>query len=244
MNIALWGYGKMGKEVEAAAHSRGHRISCIIKKDTPLQDIHECLKQADVVIEFTTPDAFIHNLNTCLEAGAAMVSGTTGWYKELETVKKRVEEKKGTLLYASNFSLGANLFFTLNKKLAQLMKPFTGEGGYRVLLEEIHHIHKKDAPSGTAITLKQDLMHEAALSEPEFILQSDAPHYPEVPFLVSAIRKDAVTGIHRIEYKNETDAIRIEHDAFSRKGFALGAVLAAEWVFGKKGIFTMQQVLE
>jgi 4-hydroxy-tetrahydrodipicolinate reductase len=244
MKIALWGYGRMGREVEQAATQRGHHVSGVIEAETPESEKLQILDASDVVVEFTRPDALIQNLRSCLHAGIAMVSGTTGWYAQLPQVKQEVEKAGGSFLYASNFSPGANLFFALNKMLARLMKTHIGSEDYRLLLEEVHHIHKLDAPSGTAITLKNDIMQETGLGEPGFSLQGDDPVYSEDLFALSAIRKDAVTGIHRVEYKSLHDAIRIEHEAFSRKGFALGAVLAAEWLPGKKGIFTMQDVLQ
>lgn len=244
MNIVLWGYGRMGREVAEAAAERGHHISGMIEKETPPAQIREMLGTCDVVVEFTRPDTFYNNLKICLDAGIPMVSGTTGWYGQLPEVTKAVHDSGGSLLYASNFSLGANLFFALNQMLARMMKPYAGSKGYHVLLEEIHHTQKLDAPSGTAITLKNDIMQETGLGEPSFRLQSETPVYDNEPFALSAVRKDAVTGIHSVTYSGGEDAIRISHEAFSRKGFALGAVIAAEWLPGKKGIFTMKEVLQ
>lgn len=234
----------MGKEVEEAAIRRGHHVSGIIETHTAKSDKKRILSSSDVVVEFTRPDALETNLHACLKTGIALVSGTTGWYERLPQVKEEVAQAGGSFLYASNFSPGANLFFALNKMLARLMKTHIGSEDYRLLLEEVHHIHKLDAPSGTAISLKNDIMQQTGLEEPRFRLQGDEPVYGEDLFALSAIRKDAVTGIHRVEYKSKNDAIRIEHEAFSRKGFALGAVLAAEWLPGKKGVFTMQDVLQ
>ncbi len=236
MKIALIGYGKMGKTIEQIAIDRGHEIVLVIDINNQDDLTIENLKKADVAIEFTIPSSATANYETCFKSGVPVVSGTTGWLDRKETVLKMMEELDGTFFYASNFSLGVNLFFALNKKLAELMK---GRSEYDVKMEEVHHTQKLDAPSGTAITLAEDLFEihptkkEWTLDEPKSASEMQ----------IEAIREGQVPGIHRIKYESNIDYIEIEHSAKSRYGFALGAVLAAEFSFGKKGLLSMNDLL-
>jgi len=237
VKIALIGYGKMGRAIESVALQRGHIILCRV-------DLHnreewlkpEKLSDADVAIEFTSPESAVDNIVACFEAGVPVVCGTTGWLHRWQEVETRCLEKHQTLLYASNFSLGVNLFFALNKYLAQLMSAYPQ---YDVQIREVHHTQKKDAPSGTAITLAQQILQRIGWKK------RWVNHPAQQPDELSIIseRVDPVPGIHEVSYMSAIDDIQIKHTAHSREGFALGAVMAAEWVRGKKGIFTMADVL-
>ncbi len=236
MNIALIGYGKMGKAIEEIALQRGHTIVLTIDFDNQHDFTRENLQKADVAIEFTGPHSAVENITRCLQYGVPLVCGSTGWLEKWEAVKKLCEEENGSLLYASNFSVGVNLFFELNQYLAKLM---SSHPGYNVSMEEIHHTQKKDAPSGTAITLaEQVLQHITGKSK----WVNDATSNPAELSIISK-RIDPAPGTHSIKYSSEIDDIEIIHTAHSRKGFATGAVLAAEFLNGKKGIFSMKQVL-
>ena len=236
MKIALIGYGKMGKIIEQIAIDRGHEI--VLKIDiTNQQDLTiENLKKADVAIEFTIPSSAVANYNRCFDADIPVISGTTGWLENKAAVLAAIKAKNGTFFYASNFSLGVNLFFALNKKLAQLMN---GREGYDVSMVEVHHTQKLDAPSGTAITLAEELF-ENYPAKTSWTLEH--PNSPE-QMHIGALREGSVPGIHRIKYESDVDHILIEHSAKSRQGFALGAVLAAEYSYGKKGLLTMNDLL-
>ena len=236
MNIALIGYGKMGKAIEAVALQRGHTVALKIDQDNQEQFNKENLQQADVAIEFTGPHSAVENISTCLKAGIPVVSGSTGWLENWEAVKTICTENNGCLLYASNFSVGVNIFFEVNKKLAQLMR---GRTGYDISLEEIHHTQKKDAPSGTAITLAEQVLAETTIKSSWV----NAPSADPQQLLISSKREDPAPGTHSVKYSSAIDDIEIIHTAHNREGFALGAVIAAEYIFGKKGIFNMQQVL-
>lgn len=236
MKIALIGYGKMGKEIEQVALSRGHEIVLKISIDNLGDFTHENLKKADVAIEFTAPDAALKNIFTCIDAELPIVVGTTGWNKHLNEVKEYCLNKNGTLLYASNFSIGVNLFFALNKYLAELMASYEQ---YNVTIEEIHHTQKLDAPSGTAISLANDILAVHPTKKQWSLEKNDTQN-----LFIQVKRIDPVPGTHRIKYSSEIDDIEITHTAHNRKGFATGAVIAAEWVFGKKGIYTMNDVLK
>ncbi|MFN4234336.1 MAG: 4-hydroxy-tetrahydrodipicolinate reductase [Bacteroidia bacterium] len=235
MKIALIGYGKMGKEIEQIALSRGHEVVLKISLDNIEDCNSENLKKADVAIEFTAPHAALQNMYRCFEAAVPVVVGTTGWYKHLEEVKKECKKYNATLLYASNFSIGVNLFFALNKKLAQLMAPYRQ---YDVTIEEIHHTQKLDAPSGTAITLANDIIAFHPTKKQWSLEKNDKEN-----LYIKAKRIDPCPGTHSIKYSSDIDDIEIIHTAHNRKGFATGAVLAAEWLVGKNGIFTMNDVL-
>lgn len=236
MKIALIGYGKMGKAIEAVALQRGHTIALKIDQDNQQQFNKENLQQAHVAIEFTGPHSAVENISTCLKAGMPVISGSTGWLEAWETIKNICTDNNGSLLYASNFSVGVNLFFEVNKKLAQLMR---GRTEYDISLEEIHHTQKIDAPSGTAITLAEQVLAETTLKTNWVNAPSDNPQH----LLISSKREDPAPGTHSVKYSSGIDDIEIIHTAHNREGFALGAVIAAEYIFGKKGIFNMQQVL-
>jgi 4-hydroxy-tetrahydrodipicolinate reductase len=243
MRIALVGYGKMGHIIEQIAIRRGHTIVAAIDiNNTDVFDSDE-FRSADVAIEFTTPATAFENYQKCFAAGIPVVSGTTGWIERLGEIKRQCEEEGKTFFYASNFSIGVNIFFAINKYLAKLMNSFPA---YDVNMTEIHHIHKLDAPSGTGITLAESVIGEidrkkqwrlAIEGEPQF-----DPGQPE-DLVIHAIREGEVPGIHEIRYESDVDSITIKHDAKSRAGFALGAVLAAEFTAGKKGFLEMDNLL-
>lgn len=235
MKIALLGYGKMGRLIEKTAIGRGHRIVARIDEHTGTAD----LCRADVAIDFSTPSAACGNILNCLQAGIPVVCGTTGWGDRLPEIRTVVENQNGALLYSSNFSLGVNLFFELNKYLARLMEPFPQ---YRAAETEVHHIHKLDAPSGTAITLAEGIAEENSRYD-GWQLEEGGKDVPENIVGIRAVREGEVPGIHTVTYTSEVDSVEIRHEAFSREGFALGAVIAAEWIIGRKGIFSMRDVL-
>lgn len=231
MKIALVGYGKMGKIIEEIAQKRGHEIVARLK-ETPTA---ENLNNPDVVIEFSIPEAAYSNIKACLENNIPVICGTTGWLDKRAEIDQIALDNGTAFLYGSNFSLGVNLFFALNEKLADLMK---NVDEYNVQLEEIHHIHKKDAPSGTAISIAEGIFK----NNPKF----DAWKLEETQgnqLGIFAIREDEVPGTHSVYYRSEVDEIEIKHTAFNRNGFALGAVVASEFIKDKKGIFTMNDVL-
>jgi len=236
MRIALIGYGKMGKEIEKIALDRGHEIVLKIDITNPDDLTIENLQKADVAIEFTIPSSAIANYKLCFEAGIPVVSGTTGWLEKLPEVHQLCSAKNGTFFYASNFSLGVNIFFALNKKLAELM---ANRPEYTVEMKEIHHTQKLDAPSGTAITLAEGIL--ANLPEKKSWV-NQSTNQPNELGIVS-VREGQVPGTHIINYDSEVDYIEITHCAKSRKGFAFGAVMAAEYSFGKKGILSMNDML-
>lgn len=236
MNIALIGYGKMGKAIEAVALERGHTVVLKIDADNATDFTKENVNQAEVAIEFTGPHSAFYNIIKLLEYGVPVISGSTGWLDKMEEVVAACSHHNGTLLYASNFSIGVNLFFELNKKLAVLMHPHKE---YGVSLEEIHHTTKVDAPSGTAITLAEQIMN--VYDEKKEWVNDTASGQDQL--LIVSKREDPAPGTHTIYYKSEIDDISITHTAHSRKGFALGAVLAAEYAKDKKGILSMKEVL-
>lgn len=237
MKIALIGYGKMGKTIEQIALSRGHQIVSIVDIDNP-EEIHsEAFRQADVAIEFTTPATAFENYMKCFAAGVPVVSGTTGWLDRIGEIKEICEKEGKTFFYASNFSIGVNIFFALNKYLAKIMNQFSN---YDVRMTETHHIHKLDAPSGTAITLAEGIIENVERKERWTLETADQP--TDLP--IHAIREGEVPGIHEIIYESDVDTISIKHDAKSRAGFALGAVVAAEFTAGKKGFLGMNDMLQ
>lgn len=231
MKIALLGYGKMGKVIERIALERGHEI--VMRKSG--KDTFEGLENADVAIDFSVPDAAVTNISTCLNSNMPVISGTTGWLDNYDKMVSLCEEKSGAFIYGSNFSLGVNIFFELNDHLAKIMSRFDQ---YRVAMEEIHHTQKLDAPSGTAITLAKGIIDNSDYSS--WALENAK----EDEILIDAKRIENVPGTHTVVYNSEVDAIEIKHTAHSREGFALGAVIAAEWIQDKKGVFTMKDVLE
>ena len=226
----------MGKAIEEAAQQRGHSIILKIDKDNADDLNAENLKKADVAIEFTNPEAAAENILSCLQYGTPVVSGSTGWLNRWAEVQACCEKMNGSLLYASNFSVGVNLFFELNKKLASLM---AGHKEYQVSMEEIHHTAKKDAPSGTAITLAEQILANNPDKKKWVNKESDDPN----ELIIISKRIDPAPGTHSITYSSPIDDIRIEHTAHNRQGFALGAVLAAEFAADKKGIHQMKDVL-
>jgi 4-hydroxy-tetrahydrodipicolinate reductase len=230
MKIALLGYGKMGKVIEKIALERGHEI--VLKKSSA--DSFSNLNNADVAIDFSTPDAAVCNISECLHTNIPIVSGTTGWLAQYDEMVALCEEKNGAFIYGSNFSLGVNLFFELNNYLAKMMSNFNQ---YQVSLEEIHHTQKLDAPSGTAISLANGIIENSAYEN----WTLDNPNAKQIP--IDAKRIENVPGTHTVFYTSTVDTIEIKHTAHNREGFALGAVIAAEWLVGKKGVFTMKNVL-
>jgi 4-hydroxy-tetrahydrodipicolinate reductase len=237
MKIALIGYGKMGKEIEQIALNRGHSVILKIDVDNQHDLTTENLSGADVAIEFTTPVSATANYLICFEAGVPVVSGTTGWLDHKPWIERECIARNGCFFYASNYSLGANLFFELNRILAKMMKPFPQ---YDVTMTEIHHTQKLDAPSGTAITLAEAIIEENGSKKSWTINQ---PENSEQLHILP-VRKDPYPGLHSVKYNSEVDYIEITHNAYSRKGLAFGAVMAAEFCFGKKGIFTMSDLLK
>lgn len=230
MKIALLGYGRMGKEIEKIALERGHEI---VLRKTEDND-YSGLENADVAIDFSIPTAATENISTCFNHNIPVVSGTTGWLEHYNEMTALCQEKNGAFLYGSNFSVGVNLFFELNSYLAKLMANIKE---YNVSMEEIHHTKKLDAPSGTAISLAQGIIAETDYKQWTMDNANDNEIY------IDAKRIEDVPGTHSVFYKSAVDEIEIKHTAFSRQGFALGAVIAAEWILGKKGIFTMKDVL-
>ena len=231
MKIALVGYGKMGKIIYEIATQRNHEIVARLNESPTSEN----LNNADVVIEFSNPEVAFNNIKTCLENKIPVICGTTGWLDQKPEIEKIAAENNTAFLYGSNFSLGVNLFFALNEKLADLMKNFPD---YNIQLEEIHHIHKKDAPSGTAISLAEGIIKNNQRFEGWKLDETK-----EKELGIFAIRADEVPGTHSVFYKSSVDQIEIKHTAYSRNGFALGAVIAAEWIQGKTGNFSMKDVL-
>ncbi|MEI6584627.1 MAG: 4-hydroxy-tetrahydrodipicolinate reductase [Sediminibacterium sp.] len=236
MNIALIGYGKMGKAIETIALEKGHQIVLKIDIDNAADFNQANISKADVAIEFTGPHSAFENVMKCLELGVPVVCGSTGWLDKFETATNYCQEKKGALLYASNYSIGVNLFFEINKYVAQLM---SSHKEYNVVMEEIHHTQKKDAPSGTAITLAEQVL--AAIQQKKQWV-NEASNHPEDLSIISK-RIDPAPGTHTIKYTSAVDDIEIIHTAHNRVGFAGGAVLAAEFIHGKQGVFSMKEVL-
>ncbi|MFN0016289.1 MAG: 4-hydroxy-tetrahydrodipicolinate reductase [Saprospiraceae bacterium] len=237
MQIGLFGYGKMGRAIETIALERGHGIAWRITRENRPAITPEFLQQADLVIEFSRPDAAYENVMECLRAGLPVVCGTTGWLEQLTEAESWCVQNNGTLLWASNFSVGVNLFFALNRRLAQLMG---GRPEYRPGIIETHHVHKLDAPSGTARTLAQDILAQAKNLH-NWCLSPTPPGPSDLP--ITAIREGEVPGTHTVRWSSPVDEIVIEHRAHSRTGFASGAVMTAEWLSGKTGVYRMEDVL-
>lgn len=230
MRIALFGYGRMGKMIEQAALNRNHTIVAKIDIDTKEIDF----SSFDVAIDFSMPTAAYDNITKCLENNVPIISGTTGWLENYDKAVSLCKEKEGAFIYASNFSLGVNVFFELNEYLAKMMKNLKQ---YNVSMEEIHHTQKLDAPSGTAITLAEGVINNSDYTK----WKLDESGENQIP--ITAKRIEAVPGTHTVAYNSAIDSIDIKHTAHNREGFALGAVIAAEWILGKKGNFTMRDVL-
>lgn len=246
MKIALLGYGKMGKIIEKIALSRKHEIVLTIDHENLHELTAENLQKADAVIEFTRPDSVLNNIKHCFNAGVPIVVGTTGWYEKLNDVKQLCEEGNNSLLYATNFSVGVNIFFHINKVLAKLMNNYPY---YDVQVEEIHHMQKLDAPSGTAITIAEGILDNLdAKKDWVNVLTTDDSNDdqnvgPE-ELLIESLRIDSVPGTHTVIYDSEVDAIEFKHTAHNRNGFALGAVLAAEWIHDKKGFYSVDAMFD
>lgn len=236
MNIALLGYGKMGHAIEEIAVERGHRVVLKVGIENVEDNTIENIRKADVAIEFTGPESAYENVRRCFEAGVPVVCGSTGWLNQFREAREECIRHNGTLLYASNFSVGVNIFFAINRRLAQLMAPHRE---YDVTLNEIHHTQKKDAPSGTAITLAEQVLSQINRKKKWVNHASSNP----AELSIVSERIDPAPGIHVIHYSSAIDDIEIKHTAHNRKGFATGAVLAAEFLTGKKGIYTMSDVL-
>ena len=230
MKIALLGYGKMGKTIEAIALKRGHTIVIKANADTTYD-----IKDADIAIDFSLPNVAYSNISNCINNNVPVISGTTGWLDDYNKIETLCKDKQGAFIYASNFSLGVTVFFELNKTLAKMMSTLQQ---YNVSMEEIHHTQKLDAPSGTAISLANDIIKEHKDYNAWTLETTKANNIP-----ITAKRIEQVPGTHTISYKSEVDTIDITHTAHNRDGFALGAVVAAEWLIGKTGIFTMKDVL-
>jgi 4-hydroxy-tetrahydrodipicolinate reductase len=231
MNIALVGYGKMGKIIGEIAEKKGHEIVARLNETPTVENLND----PDVVIEFSNPEVAFENIKVCLENQIPVVCGTTGWLERKGEIEEIAVQNNTAFLYGSNFSLGVNLFFALNEKLAALMSDFPE---YQVQMEEIHHTQKKDAPSGTAITLAEGIIKNDSRFGSWKLEETK-----ETELGIFAVREDEVPGTHSIFYRSEVDEIEIKHTAFNRNGFAVGAVIAAEWIIGKTGNFSMQDVL-
>ena len=238
MKIALIGYGKMGQMIEKIALERGHEIVLKITIDNTEDFTKENLAKADVAIEFSGPDAAYDNIIKCLTWSCPVVSGSTGWLSKKSEVEALVHSTNGSFIYASNYSLGVNLFFALNEKLAAIMKPYKQ---YDVTMEEIHHTAKQDAPSGTAITLAEGVLSHSLVKN-KWV--NDVASTEENEINITSLRIDPYPGTHSVRYSSEVDDIEIIHTAKTRHGFALGATMAAEYIYDKEGIFNMKQVLD
>jgi 4-hydroxy-tetrahydrodipicolinate reductase len=231
MKIALLGYGKMGKVIERIAKERGHEI--ILKKEE--HNTYEGLSNADVAIDFSVPTAAVLNITNCLNENVPVISGTTGWLNHYQQMVSLCNEKKGAFISSSNFSLGVNIFFEINEYLAKMMAKLDN---YNIKMEEIHHTQKLDAPSGTAISLAKGIINNSEYKS----WTLEEPTADQI--LIEAKRIGTVPGTHTVTYSSDVDSIEIKHTAHNREGFALGAVIAAEWIIGKQGVFTMKDVLE
>ena len=240
MKIALIGYGKMGREIEQIALERKHEIVLKVDEQSFTADDISKLKSADAALEFSVPAAAYSNIVTCFDSGVPVVSGTTGWTERMEEIKTECKKKNVTFFYAPNFSIGVNIFFELNRKLSSLMNI---RNDYEPSVHEIHHVHKKDKPSGTAIQLATDILRSNANKKNWKLSELNSSAEKE-ELAIIAERKNEVPGFHQVKYVSDVDEILITHNAFSRKGFARGAVLAAEWVQGKKGVFGMSDLLK
>ena len=235
MNIALFGYGKMGKEIEQIALQRNHTIVLKINRSNINDITVQRLKKADVAIEFSTPDTVIENIYKCFDANLPIIAGTTGWYNKFDEIKNACLKNSQSLFYATNFSLGVNLFFKMNEQIAKMMNSFSD---YEVAMQEIHHIHKLDKPSGTAITTAERVLANYD-KKSKWSIENNA----DKNLFIDVVRTNEVPGTHTVSYTSAVDEISITHKAFNRKGFALGAVLAAEFIQHKKGVYTMNDLL-
>lgn len=230
MKLALLGYGKMGKTIETLAIKKGHSI--VFKSSSTSAEGN--LSEADAAIEFSSPEVAVQNITTCFQAGIPVVSGTTGWLEKYDEMVALCKKSNGSFLYASNFSIGVNLFFAINEYVAQLMEPYKE---YTVSVEEIHHPQKKDAPSGTAITIAEGILKHS--DKKNWLLDIEQ----EDAITITAKREEDVKGTHTVSYQSAIDTLSFTHEAHSRDGFALGAIMAAQWLQDKKGVFSMKDVL-
>jgi 4-hydroxy-tetrahydrodipicolinate reductase len=237
MKIALLGYGKMGRVIEETARARGHETGLVIDLHNLADLTTANLRKNDVAIEFSTPASAFTNISACFDADIPVVSGTTGWQEKIEEIKERCKKEHKALVWSSNFSLAVNILFHLNKKLADIMNRFDD---FQVSIQEIHHIMKKDAPSGTAIKLAEDIISN--LNRKKGWTMKPDPAGDTIP--VKAIRADQIFGIHEIQYESENDRLVLKHTARNRKGFAAGVILAAEFIQGRTGFYSMQDILQ
>ena len=237
MKVAIIGYGKMGHEIEQVLLQRGHSVTLIIDQDNAAELNAENLANVDVAIEFTTPGTAYTNVRTCIECGTPVVSGTTGWHDKLTELQELCREKNSTMIWSSNYSLGVNITFRLNRYLAELMNRFDA---YNVTIEEIHHTQKKDAPSGTAISLANDILARVERKQ-EWM---NEPTDNEKAIEITSLREGTVPGTHTVTYLSEDDKIEVKHTLFSRRALALGAVVAAEFIAPRKGVFTIDDLFE
>ena len=237
MKVAIIGYGKMGHEIEQVLLQRGHSVALIIDQNNAGDLNAENLAEIDVAIEFTTPDTAYTNVRTCIECGTPVVSGTTGWHDRLEELQALCREKDSTMIWSSNYSLGVNITFRINRYLAELMNRFDA---YNVSMEEIHHTQKKDAPSGTAISLANDILERVERKD-KWV---NEPTTDANAIEITSLREGTVPGTHTVTYTSEDDKIEIKHTLFSRRALALGAVVAAEFIAPRKGVFTIDDLFE
>lgn len=236
MRIALIGYGKMGKMIEEVAVQRGHEIVLRIHIDNTEDFTQQNIASADVAIEFTGPESGYESVKKCIEFGIPVVSGSTGWHDKLEDMKQYIQQKNGSFLHTSNFSIGVNIFFEINTLLAKLM---SRQPEYEVTIKEVHHTQKKDSPSGTAVTLAEQIIEN--LPRKKSWISGTAANSEQLS--ITSERVDPAAGTHYVQYTSDIDDIELIHTAHNRKGFALGAVLAAEYIADKKGVFSMKEVL-
>jgi len=244
MKIALIGYGKMGKMIESISLDRNHEIVLIIDQNNAQDLTAENLRKADVAIEFSTPDSVLENIDICIKAGVPLVVGTTGWYGHLQRIKDECLAANSTVMYGSNFSVGVNIFFQINQQVAKLMNNFADQ--YDVGMEEIHHIHKLDSPSGTAITIAEDIIGEFDKKNEWVDVKADDDvtiHQPQ-HLIIESYREGEVPGTHAVIYDSDVDRIELKHVAHGRQGFALGAVIAAEWLKGKSGFYSVKEMYD
>lgn len=240
MKILLVGYGKMGQTIEKIAQDKGHEIAGRIDKNNLAELANYTSESVDIAIEFTQPDSAIQNIKTCLSNDIPVICGTTGWLEQLPEIEEACQANNGAFFYASNFSVGVNIFFHLNKYLAKMMN---SQAEYEMDVEETHHVHKKDAPSGTAITIAEGILENMDRKKAWKLEGEGKDEVNEQEIGVTSYRIDEVPGTHQVSYSSEIDSIEISHTAHSRQGFAQGAVLAAEWIKGKQGIFGMDDML-
>jgi 4-hydroxy-tetrahydrodipicolinate reductase len=245
MKIALIGYGKMGKMIESIALDRGHEIVLTIDQNNAKDLNSENLSKADVAIEFSTPGSVLQNISACIQAKIPLIVGTTGWYGHLQKVKDECLAGNSSLMYGSNFSVGVNIFFQINQLVAKMMDKFSDQ--YDVGMEEIHHIHKLDSPSGTAITIAEDIIQEFHQKKEWVDVKADEEAvtvHPPQHLIIESYREGEVPGTHAVIYDSDVDRIELKHVAHGRQGFALGAVLAAEWLKGKNGFYSVKDMYD